>query len=155
MPSIFYREVEVMKELTPKQKAFVANYLIDLNATQAAIRAGYSPKTAYSQGQANLKKPEIKNAIEKTMNEKNDETIAKQDEVLRYLTSVLRGEIKEECIVIEGEGDGCSSARIKNKQVSPKDRNKAAELLAKRYGLLTDNMNMNTTIVQIVDDIDG
>lgn len=51
-------------ELTPKQQRFVEEYLIDLNATQAAIRAGYSPETAYSIGSENLKKPEIATAIE-------------------------------------------------------------------------------------------
>lgn len=141
--------------LTAKQERFIAEYLIDLNCTAAAVRAGYSPKTAYSQGQRALKNVEIKNAIEKAMNEKNDETIAKQDEILRYLTSVLRGEIDEECVVVEGMGDGMSRATTERKQVSPKDRNKAAELLAKRYGLLTDNTNINANLsVQIVDDID-
>ena len=53
-----------MAKLTPKQQRFVEEYLIDLNATQAAIRAGYSEKTAYSVGHENLKKPEIQKAIE-------------------------------------------------------------------------------------------
>ena len=53
-----------MAKLTPKQQRFVDEYLIDLNATQAAIRAGYSEKTAYSVGHENLKKPEIQKAIE-------------------------------------------------------------------------------------------
>ncbi len=54
-----------MANLTAKQQRFVDEYLIDLNATQAAIRAGYSPKSAYSIGQENLKKPEIQEAIQK------------------------------------------------------------------------------------------
>jgi len=140
--------------LTPKQQAFIAEYLVDLNASASAIRAGYSPKTAYSIGQNNLKKVEIQNAIGELMKSKQDSAIATADEVLKYLTSVVRGDIDEECVVVEGMGDGMSTARIKTKQVSPKDRNKAAELLAKRYGLLTENINLSGTIgVQIVDDI--
>lgn len=54
-----------MAKLTPKQERFVAEYLIDLNATQAAIRAGYSEKTAGSVGHENLKKPEIAEAIQR------------------------------------------------------------------------------------------
>ena len=79
------------RDLTPKQKRFCDEYLIDLNATQAAIRAGYSKKTAYSIGQENLKKPEINAHIEKRMEEKEEALIAKQDEVLKYLTAVMRG----------------------------------------------------------------
>lgn len=143
------------RELTPKQKRFVEEYLIDLNATQAAIRAGYSPKTARQIGDENLSKPDIREAINERMKSKDEETIAKQDEVLRYLTAVMRGEIEEECVVVESIGDFQSRAKIINKQVAPKDRNKAAELLAKRYGLLTDNMNVTASmLVQIVDDVD-
>ena len=58
--------------LTPKQDMFIKEYLIDLNATQAAIRAGYSPDTAYSIGQENLKKPEIKEALDKAKQERQD-----------------------------------------------------------------------------------
>ena len=53
--------------LTPKQQLFVAEYLVDLNATQAAVRAGYSEKTAYSVGHENLKKPEVAAAIQEAM----------------------------------------------------------------------------------------
>lgn len=145
-----------MAGLTEKQKMFVLEYLVDLNATQAAIRAGYSEKTARQIGAEYLAKPNIKNAISEAMKSKQDETIAKQDEVLRYLTSVLRGEVEEECVVVESIGDFQSEARIINKKVTPKDRNKAAELLAKRYGLLTDNTNINANVaVKIVDDLDG
>ena len=85
--SIFYlvrKAVRVIaeKKLTPKQKRFVDEYLIDLNATQAAIRAGYSKKTAYSMGQENLKKPEIKRAIQKAMQKQQERTEITQDRVL-------------------------------------------------------------------------
>lgn len=80
-----------MAKLTAKQQRFCDEYLIDLNATQAAIRAGYSPKTARMIANENLTKPYIKEYIEKRMAEKEKELIADQDEVLKYLTSVLRG----------------------------------------------------------------
>lgn len=69
--------------LNQKQKAFVAEYLIDLNATQAAIRAGYSEKTAYSIGQRLLKHVEIQNALQKAMKEREERTEITQDRVLK------------------------------------------------------------------------
>lgn len=59
------------KKLTDKQQRFVEEYLIDLNATQAAIRAGYSEKTAYSIGNENLSKPEISDAIDAGMEKRS------------------------------------------------------------------------------------
>ena len=129
-----------MAKLTAKQQRFCDEYLIDLNATQAAIRAGYSKKTAYSIGVENLKKPELKKYIDERMAEKEKSLIADQDEVLRYLTSVLRGESQSSEIVVEGIGEGCSVARTIQKEPSEKDRLKAAELLGKRYGLYTDRV---------------
>ena len=126
--------------MTEKQKRFCDEYLIDLNATQAAIRAGYSERTAYSIGTENLRKPEISAYINSRMEEKNKELIADQDEVLKYLTSVMRGESTSEEIVVEGTGDGCSTARAIEKAPSEKDRLKAAELLGKRYGLYTERI---------------
>lgn len=126
--------------LTEKQKKFYKEWLIDANATQAAIRAGYSKKTAYSQGQRLLKNVEGQKYLEKLMSEKEAQLIADQDEVLKYLTSVLRGESQSTEIVVEGTGDGCSEARAIEKKPSEKDRLKAAELLGKRYGLYTEKI---------------
>ena len=67
--------------MTDKQTVFVQEYLKDMNATQAAIRAGYSEHTAYSIGQENLKKPEIKQAIDTAMNERAERTELTQDYV--------------------------------------------------------------------------
>ncbi len=132
-----------MAKLTAKQQRFGDEYLIDLNATQAAIRAGYSKRTAYSIGEENLKKPEIKTYIKQRMAEKESELVASQDEVLKYLTSVLRGESQSTEIVVEGIGDGCSEARTMMKKPSEKDRLKAAELMGKRYGLYTDKLELD------------
>ena len=129
-----------MAKMTAKQKIFCDEYLIDLNATQAAIRAGYSKKTARKIGQENLTKPDIKQYIEKRMAEKESQLIADQDEVLKYLTSVMRGESKAEVVVVEGCGDGCSEARAMDKAPDEKERLKAAELLGKRYGLWTEKI---------------
>ena len=128
------------KKMTEKQKRFCDEYLIDLNATQAAIRAGYSKKTAKVIANENLTKPNIKEYIAERMAEKEKELIADQNEVLKYLTSVLRGESLSTEIVVEGTGEGCSEARTMTKQPSEKDKLKAAELLGKRYGLYTDKI---------------
>ena len=132
--------------LTEKQKRFCDEYLIDLNATQAAIRAGYSEKNARNIASENLAKPNIKKYIEARMTEKESALIADQDEVLRYLTAVLRGEEKEEVVVLENVGDFQSKAKIVEKGCSIKDRTKAAELIGKRYGLYTDNVAMEIAV---------
>lgn len=141
-----------MGKLTAKQQRFCDEYLIDLNATQAAIRAGYSEKTARAIGAENLTKPDINAYIEKRMAEKEAALIADQDEVLKYITSVMRGESKAEVVVVEGCGDGYSEARKITKAPDEKERLKAAEMLGKRYGLFKDkveveaDMELNITI---------
>ena len=87
-----------------------------------------------------MTKPNIKEYIAERMAEKEKELIADQNEVLKYLTSVLRGESLSTEIVVEGIGEGCSEARTMTKQPSEKDKLKAAELLGKRYGLYTDKV---------------
>lgn len=74
--------------LTEKQKRFVAEYLVDLNATEAAKRAGYSEKTAYSIGFENLKKPEIQDAIQAAMDARSERTGITQDMVIRELAAI-------------------------------------------------------------------
>lgn len=133
-------------KMTPRQQLFCDEYLVDLNATQAAIRAGYSENTARQQGAENLTKPYIKAYIAERMAEKEDELIAKQDEVLKYLTSVLRGESQSEVVVVEGQGDGWSEAKLLQKAPDEKERLKAAELLGKRYGLYTDKVQADVII---------
>lgn len=130
-------------KMTAKQKRFCDEYLIDLNATQAAIRAGYSVKTAGVMAAENLKKPNIKEYIEQRMAEKEAALIANQDEVLKYLTSVMRGETQSEVVVIEGTGEGCSEARTMQKAPDEKERLRAAELLGKRYGAFTDKVEQS------------
>ncbi|WP_458398462.1 terminase small subunit [Anaerotignum sp.] len=126
--------------LNEKQKNFYKEYLVDSNATQAAVRAGYSKKTAYSQGQRLLKHVEGQIYMKELMKEKEDALIADQDEVLKYLTSVLRGESRASVVVVESTGDFMSEARELQKAPDEKERLKAAELLGKRYSLFTDKV---------------
>lgn len=145
-----------MARMTAKQQRFCDEYLIDLNATQAAIRAGYSEKTAKQIGQENLTKPDLKEYIEARMAEKESQLIADQDEVLKYLTSVLRGESKSSIVVVESIGDYMTEAREMQKAPDEKERLKAAELLGKRYGLYTDKVDVDGNVgVVIVDDIEN
>lgn len=133
-----------MAKLTAKQQRFVDEYLIDLNATQAAIRAGYTAKYANTNASKLLQNTTIRDMIAKRMAEKEAELIASQDEVLRYLTAVMRGESHAEVVVVEGVGEGCSEARTMQKAPDEKERLKAAELLGKRYALFTDKVETDT-----------
>ena len=141
-------------KMTEKQKRFCDEYLIDLNATQACIRAGYSKKTAKQIGQQNLTKVDLKNYIEARMAEKEKSLIATQDEVMKYLSSVLRGESESEVVVIEGIGDGCSQARVIKKKPDEKEKLKSAELLGKAYGINVQKVEGSLTLpVVLKDDI--
>ena len=125
-------------KLTEKQRRFVDYYVETGNKTEAAKKAGYSEKTAASIGDENLRKPAIKAAIDARLKELEDKRIAKADEVLQFLTSTLRGEVKEERVVVEGTGEGRSDARIIKVQVSARDRLEAAKSLLKRYPMQLD-----------------
>lgn len=160
------------KGLTAKQQRFCDEYLIDLNATQAAIRAGYSQKFAGQNADKLLKNTKVREYIEKRMAEKEAELIADQDEVLRYLTAVMRREMMESVVVtlqsktekwVKDEETG----KLKKQTVTEEspavvpipaklsDANKAAELLGKRYSLFTDKVNLDGKAkVVIVDDLE-
>lgn len=133
-------------KLTIKQRRFADEYIISGNATEAAIKAGYAKKAAYQQGAENLKKPHIREYIDKRLEEINDKSIAKQEEVLQYLTSVMRGTTQSTVVVIEGDGDGVSSARLMDKTPDEKEKLKAAELLGKRYGAFTEKVEVGADL---------
>lgn len=140
-----------MAKLTDKQRIFVNEYLVDLNATRAYKKAYPSCKkdeTARVNGSKLLTNTNVKNYIDEQLKKIEDESIADAAEVMKYLTRVMRNELTEEVVVVEGEGEGCSSARIVKKDMSAKDRNKAAELLGKRYRLFVDKVetDVNATI---------
>lgn len=140
-----------MKKLTIKQKKFADEYIISGNASDAARNAGYSPKYINSNVQKLLQNTAIKQYVDERLAELSDKQIAKQEEVLKYLTSVMRGEQTEQTLISEGAELG---QRIANIEVSAKDRIKAAELLGKRYGSWTDKVDLNSTEgIKIIDDI--
>lgn len=140
------------KKLTEKQKRFIDYYVQLGNATEAAKKAGYSKNSAKQIGNENLTKLDY--FIKERLKELEDKRIAKADEVLKHLTAAMRGEIYEEVVVTENTGDYESEARIVKKQLSAKERIKAAELLGKRYSLFTDKVDIDGNVgVQIIDDI--
>ncbi|WP_262315569.1 terminase small subunit [Lacticaseibacillus parakribbianus] len=114
--------------LKPKQQRFVDNYVQSGNAYQAAVSAGYSKAYAKAQSSKMLENVGIKSAIEKRMAELESEKIANADEVLQYLTTVLRGEASETIVV--GTGDGAEAV---DNSPSIKDRMAAGRELLKRY----------------------
>ncbi|SUP42273.1 terminase small subunit [Veillonella criceti] len=140
--------------MTPKQDKFCVEYLIDLNGTQAAIRAGYSPKTADRIANQNLRKLEIQNRIKELRQKEFKSSIATAEEVEAMLSAAMRGELEEEVVVVESSL-GISTAKKVRKQISAKDRLKAAELMGKRHQLFTDKLQVAMEdIPVIVDDID-
>lgn len=131
--------------MTDKQKRFCDEYLIDLNATRAykvAYPTVKKDKTAKAAASRLLTNANVKKYIDERLEELHSQKTADAQEVLEYLTSVLRGESEAEEIVVEGCGDGVSEARTMRKRPSEKDRLKAAELLGKRFGLYTDKMEL-------------
>lgn len=138
--------------MTEKQKRFADEYLVDLNATQAAIRAGYSENTARQIGQQNLTKLDVRAYIDEHLEALHNERTADAAEVMEYLTSVLRGESRASVVVVEGVGDGCSEARAVSKPPDEKERLKAAELLGKRYGMFTDKIDSNAPVTIVIKD---
>lgn len=136
--------------MTDKQKRFCDEYLVDCNATQAAIRAGYSEKTACEQAARLLANVNIKAYIDEKMKQIGDENIADTKEVLKYLTSVLRGESKSSVVVVEGTGDGYSEAKVMKKAPDEKERLKAAELIGKRYGLFKESVDLAGAVPVVI-----
>ena len=136
--------------MNAKNKLFVSEYIKDLNAEKAAIKAGYSPKYARSIAYKLLTKADIKKAIEIELEEVRKANIAEAIEVEEFLTLAMRGEKKEEVLIGVGGGE----QQVGEIQVSMKDRIKAAELLGKRHALFTDKKQITGAVpVVIVDDI--
>lgn len=134
-----------MNKLTLKQKRFADEYIISGNATEAAIKAGYSKRSAQQVGSENLLKPVIKAYIDERLAELNSKKIADQEEILQYLTSVMRGEQTEQTLIASGEG----MQGVADIDVGAKDRIKAAELLGKRHQLWTDKVDITKRSIQI------
>lgn len=144
--------------MTDNQQKFCDEYLIDCNATRA-YKTAYpyvkSEGAAMSGASRLLRNVKVKAYIDEQLKKISSEKIASVEEVMKYLTSVMRGETMAEIIVVTGDGDGFSSAERISKSPDEKERLKAAELIGKRYGLFTDKFNIEgETKVTIVDDLD-
>lgn len=134
--------------LTVRQKMFADEYLVSGNAEQAAIKAGYSERYARGNAHKLVANSGIKTYIDERLKEIESSKIADAAEVMRYLTSVMRNETKEEVPVVVNNGDW-SEVQMVKKDTSIKDRNKAAEMLAKRFGILTDKVSLEVVPVII------
>lgn len=141
-------------KLTEKQKRFADYYIETGNASEAYRKAGYSGKTqstVTTNANRLLTNADIKAYIDERIAEKDTERIAKQDEVLEFLTSVLRGQVQEQFPL----GLGMGEQKLVKKQLDGKDRIKAAELLGKRYAMWTDKQQIDGNVpVTIVNDLD-
>lgn len=139
-------------KLTEKQKVFVNEYLVDLNATRAykvAYKSCKKDSIAAANGSRLLRNDKVKNYIDEQLKKIEEDSIADATEVMKYLTKVMRNETIEE-VVIACEG---GYAKV-DKSPPEKDRLKAAELLGKRYRLFTEKVELSgSSTVQILDDI--
>ncbi|HEP3064038.1 MAG: terminase small subunit [Streptococcus lutetiensis] len=141
-----------MAKLTIKQQRFADEYIISANATQAAIKAGYSKKYANTNASKLLQNTTIKSYIDERLAELQSQKVADQQEVLEYLTSVMRGQETEQTII----GVADLGQELTDIEVSAKDRIKAAELLGKRYRMWTDKVEaevQGTVVFANEDDI--
>lgn len=151
--------------MNARQSLFVEEYLKDLNATQAAIRAGYSAKTAESQGSRLLTNVKIKKAIKALRERIQTENIATIVDIEEFLSKSMFGKVDEEVVVTVGDGDGYGKVVKAKKEISAKDRIKAAELLGKRHGMWTErheidanlhsSSKLDSILNQLTDDGDG
>ena len=114
-------------KLTPKQERFVSEYLIDLNATQAAIRAGYSAKTAFSIGVENLSKPLIQDALQKAMKRRQERTEITADMVLKELKKIALDD----------------AADYQDSRLKYTNKIKALELLGKHLGMFSEKISVD------------
>lgn len=131
-----------MTKMTLKQQRFADEYIITGNLYKSAVEAGYSKKYAKAQSHKLLENVGIKNYIDERLAKLESEKIATQEEVLQYLTSVMRGEEMEPLLVLNGEG----TQKVIEAVPSVQSRTKAAELLGKRYGTFTDRVDINAQI---------
>jgi len=161
-----------MAKLSPKQQLFADEYLIDLNATQAAIRAGYSPKTAKEIGSENLTKPNIRTYIDQKMADRSRRTGISQDRVLQELARIAFVQIPDvidvetarvnesaspdDLAVIQGikvkESWGDKGSSVE-REVKIADKGKALEMIGRHLGMFNDKQELNIKSVTFVDDV--
>ena len=122
-----------MPKLTEKQKRFCEEYLIDFNATQAALRAGYSQKTAYSIGDENLRKPEIQSEIQTLIRKRSERTGINADIVIKELVKIA----------------------LADTEITGKEKMKALELLGKHLGLFDNCKADESKVLEKLDEVLG
>ena len=148
--------------MTKKQKLFAEEYLIDLNATQAAIRAGYSPETAGSIGNENLKKPEIRARIDKAMAERSKRTGVNADRVVQELAKIAfvnaMNVIDQKTATVKEDASSDDTAAILSvkvktvgedglqREIKMADKIKALELLVKHLGMFEDKVKLSGSL---------
>lgn len=163
-----------MAKLTAKQKRFIEEYLIDLNATQAAIRAGYSPESAQQIGSENLSKPVIRARVDQAMAERSKRTGINAERVLIELARIglvnpgklinfdeatVKSDATEDDLAavqsVKVKTIPTDDGNIVEREVKLYDKNRALELLGKHLGLFTDKLDIKGDMqIKIVDDIE-
>lgn len=140
------------KKLTLKQQSFADEYIITGNAYRSALEAGYSENYAKGNVVKLLENERVRAYIEKRLDEIKSEKVADQQEIMEFLTSVIRGEVDEPIPVLDGDG----KQKIRYVQPSVQTRKAAAVDLGKRYAMWTEKQEVeHSGTVQIVDDIPG
>ena len=130
-----------------KQQRFADEYIISSNATQAAVKAGYSSKYANTNASKLLQNTTIKSYVDERLAQLASDKVATQEEVLTYLTSVMRGETQEQTLCSIGE----LGQEVIDIDVGAKDRIKAAELLGKRFRMWTEKVETDITQAVVID----
>lgn len=149
--------------LTPKQERFISEYLIDLNATQAAIRAGYSPKTANEQGSQLLANLSVRAHIDKAIAEQSKRTGINADRVIKELARIAFVNpadvlnFNNATVLTDADRDDTASilsvkvkyfeGEVSEREVKMADKIKALELLGKHLGMFTDKIDINGAMV--------
>ena len=133
--------------MTERQKIFADHYIISLNATEAYLKAYPKAKygTAKTNGNALLTKTDIKAYIEAGLEKLKSERVADQQEVLEFLTAVMRGEVTEPLLVLDGEG----TQKVVNAVPNVSTRRTAAVDLGKRFGLFVDKQEITQRTIEI------
>ena len=157
-----------MAKLTPKQQRFVEEYLIDLNGTQAAIRAGYSPRTACEQSAQLLAKLKVKHAVDAAMAERSARTGVTQDRVVRELariafadptaiinfrTGEVRGDLSEDDRAALAGVKVKDGDTVSEREVKLCDKLRALVLLGRHLNMFSDTVQLTGEVPRIIDDI--
>lgn len=145
----------MMVKLTEKQQRFADEYIRTGNITQSYLNAYQNVKkesTAASNGSRLIRNAKVKAYIDERLEELKKQSIAEQDEILQYLTSVMRGELKDEQLLVVGDDFG-SEVEKHETRAEIVARTKAAELLGKRYMMWTDKQQVENITPTFVDDV--